>query len=176
MSKYVFILIQLMKQICIVICFFMLTAFGANAQSNGSLEVTKYNGHNSKTIKEGSRIHVITNGKKYKGHLKVLSDQSFLVNADTILISQVQELNSQTVETQINGISLIIPGAIVGGFGATATVAGLIEGGYGFLGVIFGVPLAGIGIFAIVKGTHLLTKGKKFSSSKWKYTLNAPTN
>src|SRR5665648_302696 len=167
MSKYVFILIQLMKQICIVICFFMLTAFGANAQSNGSLEVTKYNGHNSKTIKEGSRIHVITNGKKYKGHLKVLSDQSFLVNADTILISQVQELNSQTVETQINGISLIIPGA---------TVGGLIEGGYGFLGVIFGVPLAGIGIFAIVKGTHLLTKGKKFSSSKWKYTLNAPTN
>ena len=166
-----------MKQICIVICLFFVTVFGAIAQSKGSLEVIGNKGQKSKLINEGTRIHEIINGKKYKGDFKILSNQAILINSDTILVSQIQGLSANTTSTQFSGLALIVPGSIIGGVGIVATVAGIIDGGgYGTLGVVMGVPLAGIGIFGVVKGIQLLSNGKRFPSSKWKYKINIPSN
>jgi len=165
-----------MKQICIVICLFLLTAFGANAQSKRSLEVISYSGTKSIFIGEGASVQVIKNGHKYNGYLKILSDQLIIINSDTILISQVQGIRARTSSSQLNGIALVVPGTIIGGLGVAGAVAGAIEGGYALVAAIFVVPVAAIGIVGTIKGIQLLSNGKKFPSSKWKYKIAIPSN
>ena len=164
-----------MIQICIVICLFLLVAFGAYAQSRGRLKVISYKGHKSKFIEEGTWVRFFKNGKKYNSHFKILSDQSILINSYTVLISQLQELSAQTFLAQIDGVVLAVPGGVIGSLGILATVDGLNVGGYGLLGVMVGVPLAGIGVIDVVKGVQLLSNGKNFPSSKWKYKVTMPS-
>ena len=158
-----------------VVCLLMLTAFGADAQSRGSLEVSSYRGHKIKFLDDGANVQITKNDKKYKGQLKILSDQSILVNSDTILISQVQEISAKTVSSHNKGVALVVPGGIVGILGVGGIVAGISEGGYGLLGAIVLTPVAAIGVIVMVKGIQLLSNGKRFSSSKWKYKVVLPS-
>ena len=162
-----------MKCIFIVVALFILTSFAVIAQNKSGLEVKGYEGKVTRYISEGSKICVITNGEKYRGNFKVLSDKAILISSDTILVSQIQELRAQTSSSQIGGIALVVPGSIIGGLGLVGIGVGIAEGGYGLIAAILVTPIAGIAIFGAIKGVQLLSRGKKFSSSKWKYTITA---
>ncbi len=162
-----------MKQVYLAISLFLLTSFAAIAQIKGSLEVSSYRGKNTNYISEGSKVYVYVNGKKYKGNFKVLSDKAILINSDTIVVSQIQELFAKTSSSQLGGLALAIPGTIIGGLGIAVIGTGIAEGGYVLVGAIMITPIAGIAIYAAIKGVQRLSRGKKYSSAKWKYTITS---
>ena len=160
-----------MKQIYLAITLFLFTSVAAIGQDKSGLELMSFKGNQFKYISEGSKVSVYKYGKKYKGNLKVLSDKAILINSDTILVSQIQELGAQTSSSQAGGLLLAVPGGIITGLGLTVIGAGISEGGWGLLGAILVSPIVGIAIFGTIKGVQLLSRGKKFSSSRWKYTI-----
>ena len=160
-----------MKQMLLIIHLIILTGFGVIAQNKAGLLVRNYSNNNSKFISEGTRIHVVKDGRTYKGTLKVISDQIILVNSDTIAVSQIQELFAKTTSNQLGGLALAVPGTIIGGVGLVGIVAGIAEGSYALVGAILITPIVGISIFGAIKGFQILSRGKKFSSAKWKYTI-----
>ncbi len=162
-----------MKQIYLAITLFLFTSVAAIGQDKRGLELMSYNGNQFKYINEGSKVSVYKYGKKYKGNLKVLSDKAILINSDTILVSQIQQLCVQTPSSQLGGLGLAVPGAIISGvgFAIIGSGIGLAKTGAIFVLGIVGGSIAATGIFGMIKGVQLLSRGKKFSSSRWKYTI-----
>lgn len=161
----------MMKFIYLAISLVLLGSLASTAQNKGSLVVAGYNDQNALSISEGSKIFVYSNGKKYMGNFKIVSDKFILINSDTIAVGQIQKLFAKTSSSEVGGLALAIPGTILGGVGLVGIVAGIAEGGYGLVGAIVITPIAGIAIFAAIKGFQRLSWGKKFSSEKWKYTI-----
>ena len=76
-----------------------------------------------------------------KGKLKVISDQAILVNSDTILISQIQELRARTSSSLLGGLGMTVPGGVIGSAALYAIVTSLAEaGGYAIISVIVFTP------------------------------------
>ena len=161
-----------MKQIYLAITLFLFTSVAAIGQDKSGLELMSHKGNQFKYISEGSKVSVYKYGKKYKGNLKVLSDKAILINSDTILVSQIQQLCVQTPSSQLGGLGLAVPGAFISGGGLALLGAGIIqaEGVLILMGIVMS-PITAIGIFGTIKGVQLLSRGKKFSSSRWKYTI-----
>jgi len=162
-----------MKQMLIIIHLIILTGFGVNAQNKAGLIVTNYKNNNSKFISEGTKIHVIKDGRTYKGTFKVISDQIILVNSDTIRINQVQELSAKKFSNQLGGGVLMATGVVTSGLGLTLVVAGILES-YVLIGLVLGGPIAAVGVIGVIKGVKILSRGKRFGSSKWAYHINIP--
>jgi len=162
-----------MKQIFLFVGLLFIVSSGLFAQKNSGIEVKNFNTNRSMFISEGTKIQVIQNGIKYKGKLKVISDKLICINSDTLSLNQIQELRAKTVSSGLGGAALLVPGSLLGGFGLYAIGIGLAEGGWGFLAVMIGTPPALVGITGVLIGARLLSKGKKFSPSKWEYKLNS---
>jgi len=163
-----------MKLLILFTSLFFATSFGVYAQNSQGIEVSNTNSHRTKFIPEGTKIQLTQNGTKYKGKLKVVSDQLICIGADTLTLNQVRELRAKTSSSKLGGIALLAPGSFLGGFGLYAIGIGLAEGGWGFLAVIIGTPPAVVGVTGAIIGAKLLLKGKKFDHYKWKYKLIGP--
>ncbi|MFY9153921.1 MAG: hypothetical protein WAO52_18010 [Prolixibacteraceae bacterium] len=161
-----------MKQLILVMGLIFLTSSGLLAQKSTGLEVKKYNSNRSFYIPESSKIQVIKNGVKYKGKLKVISDQLVSIGSDTLSLNQIQELRAKTSSSNVGGIALLAPGSFIGAWGLNVMGIGLAEGGWGFLAVFIGTPPALVGVTGAIIGGKLLFKGKKFNPSRWEYKLN----
>ncbi len=162
-----------MKQIYLAITLFLVTSVAVIGQNKSGLELMSHSGNQFKYISEGSKVSVYKYGKRYKGNLKVLSDKAIIINSDTILVSQIQQLYVQTSLSMPGGLVLAVPGGIASGGGLAIIGSAISSGNLGailFTG-IFAIPIAAIGIFGTIKGVQLLSRGKKFSSSRWKYTI-----
>jgi len=163
-----------MKQMYLVVILFFLGLFGALAQSKANLEVLNYHNHRSKFIQEGTKVRVIKEGRIFKGILKILSNQSILINSDTIKLNQIQEIDAKTSARQAGGVALLVPSTAVGGFGLWAIGAGLAaHDGYGMLAVIIGAPFAAVGALGIYVGAKLISNGRKFNTSRWEYRIHS---
>lgn len=160
--------------------FFVLISFSiisVKAQKGGLL-VTKYKNQKSKFITEDSKVRIKSGGKTLKGRFTILSDSTILVQTDTILLTQISEVRFQKVATQFGGGLLLLAGAYLtaGGIFGVATIAA--EGGVGSGALLIGLfifsPLYVGGAFIAATGILLLVKGKKFTSSNWKYKIVRP--
>jgi hypothetical protein len=159
-----------MKQIIIITIFLAFATLLRFAQNKTGLEVKNYKSHKTIFIKDGAKVKIKEAGKKMKGKLKVISDQAILVNSDTILISQIQELRARRSSSLLGGLGMTVPGGVIGSAALYAIVTSLAEaGGYAIISVIVFTPLAAAGMFVAIKGVQLLINGKKFSSWKWEY-------
>lgn len=160
-----------MKRFLLVTYLLSITVFGAIAQNKVGLEVRNYNSNNSKSIVEGSKIQVIKDHKRYKGVFKVISDQSILINSDTILINQIQGLNAKTFSSKLGGVTLVTAGGFLGGIGLVGVGSAILSAdSYAFLGIVL-APLGALGIIAAIKGVKLLSRGRKFSPADWEYSV-----
>lgn len=161
---------RFMKQIIIIIGILSLATICGFAQTKTGLEVRNFKNNKTILIKDGAKVKIKEAGKKMKGKLKVISDQAILVNSDTILISQIQELRARTSSSLLGGLVMAVHGGVIGSAALYAIVTSLVEaGGYAIISVIVFTPLAAAGMFVAIKGVQLLINGKKFSSCKWEY-------
>ena len=159
--------LKLMKKLIFVVGILLLAVIWSAAQTTSQKTVF---------IKTGSKIKITKMGKTFKGNFKVISNEAITIGGDTIAVNQLQELRSKTTSTTIGGVAWLVPGAIIGASGTAITISGLAQlGGYGIIGVVLGAPLAALGTIGVIKGVRLLSNGKKFTPSKWEYTIVNPT-
>lgn len=160
-----------MKRFFLVIYLLSITVYGAIAQNTAGLEVRKFDTNSSIFIPEGSKIQVIKDHKRYKGTLKVISDQSILIDSDTILINQIQLLNAKTFSSKLGGGILVAAGSFFGGLGVAGVGSALLSAdSYAILGIVF-APLGVLGIIGVIKGVKLISRGRKFNPSDWEYRV-----
>jgi len=148
------------------------SVFNCFAQKNG-LQITKYKNQHSKFIKEGSKIHVRSNGNAVKGRYTILTDSTILVQMDTIPLSQISALRFKTFPIQFGGASLLLAGSFLTAGGIYGIVALTEElAGLGFVaGLFLYSPLYVGGGLLAAGGVLMLVRGKKCSSAKWKYEI-----
>lgn len=164
-----------MKQIITITILLTFATWSGFAQNKTGLEVKNYKSHKTIFIKDGAKVKIREAGKKLKGNLKVISDQSIMVNSDTILLSQIQELRARTSSSLLGGLGMVVPGVVIGSAAIYAVIASLAEaGGYAIISVIVFTPLAAAGTFVAIKGIQLLLNGKKFPSWRWEYKTSGP--
>jgi len=163
-----------MKKIILIAGLLAIFSLWGFSQNNAVLEVRNYKTHKSRFIKESSKVKIKEAAAKYKGRLTVLSDHSILVDSDTVLLSQIQGINSRTTSSTFGGIGLLVPGAILGSFGTWGFVTVWAELASPFIGAIIFAPIAAVGIFGTIIGVQLLSNGKKFSSWKYEYKTIIP--
>lgn len=168
--------LRLMKKLIFVVGILLLAVIWSAAQTTNGLLLKNYTSQKTVFIKTGSKIKITKMGKTFKGNFKVISNEAITIGGDTIAVNQLQEVRSKTTSTTIGGVAWLVPGAIIGASGTAITISGLTQlGGYGIIGVVLGAPLAALGTIGVIKGVRLLSNGKKFTPSKWEYTIVNPT-
>ncbi|MGQ8336448.1 hypothetical protein ACUNWD_07840 [Sunxiuqinia sp. A32] len=160
-----------MKNALLILCFIFFSATTGVAQSPNGIIVKNYKNQKTKFIEEGSKITVKKYGQIFKGTFQLASNEAILVNSDTILISEVQELYSKTAGSNIGGIASTAVGGWAGAGGIIGTAAVLSEGSYAIILIPFTAAIGALGTFGAIKGIQLLSRGKKYKSVKWEYTL-----
>ena len=161
-----------MKSIYIVIVLAFFTSLAVLAQNKKVLKLRNYNTNNLRYIHEGSKVHAIRDGKVCKGILKIISEKTIAINSDTLQISQIQEISAKTTSRTVGGVALLIPSAYIGGLGIWAVAAGLGSlDNFGALAIVIGAPLAVVGLFGIYAGAKFIFNGRKFSPSRWEYSI-----
>lgn len=108
-----------------------------------------------------------------KGPLTILSDSTLLVNSDTILIGNIQEIRVRRIANQVTGGIMAVTGSYIFVDGIIGIAAIAAEMGQAALlfGIIF-IPFATASVLVAVTGIGYLTKGKKYSGSKWDYSIS----
>lgn len=161
-----------MKNTILVLVLLSFATSAVNAQKGGIL-VTKYNNQKSKFINEDSKIRVKSGGKTLKGEFRTLSDSTIMVNADTILLSQITEIRYKNLSALLGGGSLLLTGAYLTAAGIYGVAMTSAEGGgIGFLlGMVIFSPFYVGGALITTGGILLLVHGKKYVPSKWKYKI-----
>ena len=157
------------------ILFLVLISFlelSVSAQQGGLL-VTKYKNQKSKFIKEDSKIRIKSEGKTVKGRFRTLSDSTILIQADTILLTQISEIRVTKFSSQLGGGILLIAGTYItaGGIFGVASFAAESGGEGLILALLVFSPLYVGGAFIAATGIFLLFKGQKYAPSKWKYRI-----
>jgi len=161
-----------MKTLVFSISLLFISAFYVNAQTGAGLQFMNYKNGKTVFIKEGARLMIKKEGKKFKGNFKVISDQQILLNTDTLSSLQIQEIFTRTGSSQISGAGMLLPGAFMGAMGISGLITMLAEaGGYAIIGVVLLSPVIAAGILMSVKGAQLWHRGKRFGSYKWAYVL-----
>lgn len=152
-----------------VLC--LMVSFTAWAQSSG-IQLTKHQNQRIKFIKEGTKTLVRHGALISKGPFTILSDSTILVNTDTILISNVQEIRVRNIGNQITGGAMALIGSylfVVGIVGIAAIAADM-----GQVALLYGIIFLPVGVgcvWAAATGIGYLTKGKKYSGNKWDYRI-----
>lgn len=148
----------------------------SGSAQKGGLLVTKYKNQKSNFIKENSKIRIKSDGRTFKGKFNALSDSTILVQADTILLSQISEIRFKKIASQIGGGLLLLTGTYftAGGIFGVATLAA--EGGAEglLIGLLVLSPLYVGGALIATTGAFILFRGKKYSSANWKYKIVRP--
>jgi len=117
-----------MKRTIMTACLLLIFIISGLAQTGG-LELKKSSTQQVKHVKEGKKIKVKSEGKTYKGRFEIISDSQILVESDTLLLSEIQDIRTKSFLSSLGGGLLFAYGT----FGTAAMIYGIsmiaIEGG-----------------------------------------------
>jgi hypothetical protein len=164
-----------MKITIFILSFLFLFLHQGAAQTSHGLLIKNFKNQQSRVIKEGSKITIKKGGQTYKGSFQIVSDEMLAIGPDTISLSQIGELFAKTSSSNLSGGAFSILGIWAGAGGLAGTVAAATEGSFALILIPFTASIAAIGTFGAIKGIQLLSRGKKFKSYKWEYTIAMPT-
>lgn len=158
-----------MKRTILTTTLLLLFILSGFAQTNG-LEFKNLSTQKTKYIKEGEKIKVKSDGKTYKGRFEIISDSQILVESDTLLLSDIQDIRTKSFLSSLGGGLLFVYGS----FGAAAMIYGIsmiaIEGGeLVILGILFFGAMGVGAAFIAAGGFALMVHGKSHKSKRWEY-------
>ena len=173
---------QFLKALTFVIL--SLTCFNANiqAQENKSsekayLEATKIKTGSSRLLSEGNKLKVNANGVLYKGVLKIIDQEHIGIGDHVLALSDITKIRFKSTGSKVAGGIALGAGAGLATLGSLFIYAGITEGGFGgFFLLVLGYPITVVGILAVTTGVIILCTGKKYKSSKYKYSVSIPGN
>jgi len=174
---------QFLKALTLVIL--TVTCFTATiqAQENISteqayLEATKIRTGSSRLLSEGNRLKVNANGVLYKGVLKIIDQKHISIGDDVLALSDITKIRFKSDATKVIG-GLMLGGGLLGeGLSVLLIQAASSAGGFGafFIITFVVVPIAMAATLATLTGAIILCTGKKYKSSKYKYSVSIPGN
>ncbi|MGQ7868381.1 hypothetical protein [Sunxiuqinia sp. sy24] len=165
-----------MKSAILILSFLFLFLHQGAAQSSNGLLINNFKNQQSRVIQEGSKITIKKDGQTYKGKFQIVSQEALAIGSDTINLSQIDELFAKTSSSNLGGSALSILGIWAGAGGLAGTVAVAAEGSFALVLIPFTASIAALGTFGAIKGIQLLSRGKKYKSFKWEYTMIIPTS
>lgn len=148
----------------------LLIIFLSGLAQTGGLEFKRIQDQKTKYLQEGKKILVKSEGKKYKGKFQIISDSTILVESDTLLLADIQDIRTKSLLSALGG-GLLFAYGVYGTGAAIYGIALIVADGaeLALLGGLFFSSLAVGAAFIAVSGFTIMIHGKSHKSKRWKY-------
>lgn len=154
-----------------IFCFTLLSV-NISAQDN-ILSITKESTGKEKVFAEGTKIRVFTeDGKSFKGRFTVIDSNTILVDSDTILLSNIDNIRIKNLWGILGGAGIIGAGGFISYTGINLLVQSFSQGDIAIMvSAIVGIPVGVTGISIASAGVLLILWNRNYEDVDWLYNI-----